>query len=199
MSTEHEAKFVLQDIHAIRERLAVQAVQRRPWHLETNVIFDRNGELLRTGRLLRLRITDATTTLTFKGPATTTPAGVKSREEQECQVDNSQSLEAILIRLGYAPFSRYEKFRTVWTLGQGAICLDLLPFGHFLEIEASPADIPRLARDLGLDPDLALSDSYFALHDRRRAALGLTPNHDILFDPVEKNRLATLLGCHIPI
>jgi hypothetical protein len=60
-------------------------------------------------------------------------------------------MDAILRGLGYAPRLRYEKFRCVWELAGGPdLFLDILPFGHFLEIEASPEAIGSLARGSAL-------------------------------------------------
>jgi len=199
MSIEHEAKFRLRDCPAMEPRLRDLGRLLVPWHFESNTVYDRRGELAESDRLLRLRRA-LTSTLTFKEPAPgPKTAGVKSRIERECMVDDPQSMDAILRGLGYNPRLRYEKFRAVWELHGGKVYLDILPFGHFLEIEARPASIPDVARKLGLDPETALDVSYHALHQDWRTGNGLEPMEDFVFSESENKRLTTLLGCDAPL
>jgi len=198
VSVEHEAKFPLDDCRDVENALRDIAEQRLPWHLETNTVYDREGTLVATERLLRLRrALDAT--LTYKEPAPEEAEGVKSRIETECVVENPDAMHAILLGLGYRPSARYEKFRSVWELPEGSVFLDILPFGHFLEIEAAPDAIAPLAQRLGLAPATALAASYHALNRRWRAERGLEPSSDFTFEPAERDRLTTLLGCTAPL
>jgi adenylate cyclase class 2 len=195
MSIEHEAKFRLRDCMDLEARLRDRGSLRTPWHFESNIVFDRDGELAGSGRLLRLRQA-LTATLTFKaqssGPLTT---GIKSRIEHECILSDPQAMNAILVGLGYVPRLRYEKFRTEWDLPGGLVCLDILPFGHFLEIEAAPHSIGSLALTLGLDPRSAMDESYHDLHQKWRTENGLEPMDSFVFSLSEHNRLTILLGC----
>jgi adenylate cyclase class 2 len=199
VSIEHEAKFPLDDRAALEARLRQAGRLRTPWHFESNTVYDRDGELGRTRRLLRLRRAMGAT-LTFKEPAPgPAQGGVKSRLERECRVDRPESMDAILRGLGFAPRLKYEKFRSVWDFEGASLFLDIVPFGHFLEIEAAPEAIPALARSLGLDPAAAIGASYHALHRAWRAARGLGPAEDFTFEPAERQRLAKLLGCEARI
>lgn len=195
MAIEHEAKFPLPDCPAFGPRLESLGSLRAPWHFESNTVYDRGGELASSGRLLRLRRALGAT-LTFKEPvAGRGTAGVKSRLERECRVDDPESMDLILRGLGYAPRLTYEKFRAVWAVDGGTVFLDILPFGHFAEIEAPAEAIPGLAGRLGLDPASALAQSYHQLHRDWRAARGLPPAESFAFDPAERARLNTQLGC----
>lgn len=195
MSTEQESKFRLADCLALAPRLAAMGRMRRPWHFETNTVYDRDGELFGARKLLRLRQADGAI-LTFKEPLTDpAPAGIKTMHELECPVASFAQMELILRGLGYAPRLRYEKFRAVWDLGPARAFLDILPFGHFLEIEGTPEGIAASAQALGLDPTQALSANYHALHQAWRAANALPPLDDILFTEPEKTRLSSLLDC----
>ena len=195
MSTEQESKFRLADCLALAPLLAAQGRTRRPWHFETNVVYDRDGELFGARKLLRLRQADGAV-LTFKEPLAGSAApGVKAMREVECPVASFAQMDLILRGLGYAPRLRYEKFRAVWDLGPARAFLDILPFGHFLEIEGTPRSITDTALALGLDPALALSANYHTLHQQWRADDNLPPVDDMLFTEPEKTRLASLLGC----
>lgn len=195
MAIEHEAKFPLPDCLGLEERLRPLGSLRAPWHFESNTVYDRDGELASTDRLLRLRRA-LVSTLTFKAPAQPCGAdGVKSRLEHECRVTDPAGMDLILRGLGYAPRFTYEKFRAVWTVDEAAVCLDILPFGHFAEIEGPPLAIADLARRLGLEATAALAHSYHRLHLDWRTSRGLPPADGFAFEPAERQRLNTLLGC----
>lgn len=195
MTVEHEAKFSLTDRQGLEERLRALGSLRTPWHFESNTVYDRGDELASTGRLLRLRRA-LVTTLTFKEPSVGPDApGVKSRLERECRVDDAASMDLILRGLGYAASFTYEKFRAVWDVAGTAVCMDILPFGHFAEIEGAPEAIPELVGRLGLDMAAALAVSYHRLHRDWRLAQGLPPAGSFVFEPAERERLNTLLGC----
>ena len=195
MTIEHEAKFSLTGCQDLEERLRALGSLRTPWHFESNTVYDRGGELASTGRLLRLRRA-LVTTLTFKEPAAGADApGVKSRLERECRVDDAGSMDLILRGLGYTASLTYEKFRAEWDVAGTAVCLDILPFGHFAEIEGAPEAIPELAGRLGLDMAAALAICYHSLHREWRSAQGLPPAGSFAFEPAERERLNTLLGC----
>jgi adenylate cyclase class 2 len=195
MAVEHEAKFPLPDCQGLEECLRRFGTLRTPWHFESNTVYDRDGELASTGRLLRLRRALGST-LTFKEPAAgQAAAGVKSRLERECRVADPAGMDLILRGLGYTVSLTYEKFRSVWDVAGAAVFLDILPFGRFAEIEGEPEAIPGLARRLGLDPATALASSYHKLHRDWRSAQGLPPAGSFAFEPAERERLKTLLGC----
>lgn len=190
---EHEAKFLLKDCRSLEPVLAIRGRLRHPWHFEANTVYDRAGELRGSGRLLRLRH-GIGHILTFKEPAVSRD-GIKSRVETECSLDRPENMARILTGLGYSPTLRYEKFRSVWALDHGLVFLDILPFGHCVEIEADPDLIPVLAADIGLDPAAALSANYHELHCAWRQEHGLPPSDDFVFTDEERNRLTTRLGC----
>lgn len=192
---EHEAKFPLPDRPGLERLLHGLGRLRTPWHFESNTVYDRCGELAEGHRLLRLRRA-LTCTLTFKEPVPGSGGnGVKSRREHETQIDDPLAMDAILRGLGYAPRLRYEKFRSVWELPRGLICLDILPFGEFLEIEALPERIGPVARSLGLDPGAAMGESYHVLHRSWRRENGLDACEDFVFDAAARRQLTILLGC----
>ena len=197
MGVEHEAKFPLTDRAALEARLRATGRLRTPWHFESNTVYDRDGELFASGRLLRLRRA-LVSTLTLKEPLPDSAPGVKSRIEHESRVADAAQTDLILRGLGYAPRLVYEKFRCIWDVDGGTVFLDILPFGHFAEIEAAAESIPDLARRLGLDPAAALSASYHALHRQWRRDANLPPLDDFVFEASERQRLNLLPGLTRP-
>jgi adenylate cyclase class IV len=66
----------------------------------------------------------------------------------------------LLQQLGFRVAWTYPKKRTVWNLDGVAVTLDVLDFGHFVELEGPAEVLPEMARSLGLDIRGALRDSY---------------------------------------
>lgn len=137
-------------------------------HLEKNQLFDfPDGRLRAAGRLIRLRRHAGRWTLTVKEPATVR-AGIKSRPEHETDLEDDGPLRVLLRAAGLVPTWFYEKYRREWRRGRVHVCVDETPIGNYLEIEAPPAGIRRLARELGLGGAPLISDSYFALMAKRK-------------------------------
>jgi adenylate cyclase, class 2 len=154
-------------VRAAADLLAKHGYQaRKPRTLQADQLFDLEDNALReSGRLLRLRLAGGASTLTYKGPPMAGPH--KSREELETQVEDSDALRSIFLRLGYRPGFRYEKYRTVFQRpgeGSGEIGLDETPIGVFLELEG-PADwIDRTAQRLGFSSADYITTSYGSLY-----------------------------------
>ena len=194
MSIEHEAKFPLTDCLLLEARLKDAGELKIPWHFEANTVYDRDDELASSGRLLRLRRA-LVHTLTFKEPAHSGVPGVKSRIERESRVQDPDAMDLILRGLGFRTRLVYEKFRAVWAVDGGTVFLDILPFGHFAEIEAPAEAIAGIAARLGLPPADALSASYHRLNRQWRRSSGLAASDDFVFDAAERQRLNAALGC----
>ena len=140
--------------------------------MERNVLFDDSANRLRQrGELLRIRQYGDRCILTHKALAETSALSThKVRVETETEVENGQTVAAILERLGYAPVFIYEKFRTEWADNEGHIVVDVTPIGDFAELEGEPAWIDRIAAKLGILPEKYLKASYGQLfQDWKRA------------------------------
>lgn len=161
---ETEAKIRVTAFPAVRVRLRAAGARKvRAQALESNALFDSlAGDLRGSGQSLRVRRYGSTGSLTLKGVARVS-GGLKSRVELESEVAAPETIEEILVSLGFRPTFRYEKFREVWKLGSALVCLDETPAGRFVEIEGDEAVIHRAAARLGLDPSRFLSDSYPAV------------------------------------
>lgn len=132
--------------------------------LETSVLWDRQGELRRSGSALRLRRFAGTATLTWKGPRREDPR-YKIRPELETALQDPEALAGILRALGFAPVMTLEKRRGVWHRGDLLICLDEAPFGCFLELEGPPEALPGALRELDLEAYPVESRSYPELQE----------------------------------
>ena len=179
---EIEVKFCVRSLSALPvrlESLGARTAQPRVW--ERNLRFDTPGDDLRqAGRVLRLR-QDEAAHLTYKGPGEVR-GGVQHRVEIEIVVDGFDQARAFLEALGYQVAMAYEKYRTTYALEGNLVTLDETPLGNFVEIEGTaPDSIARLAERLGLEWEARINDSYVALFDRARAALGLA-FRDLAFD-----------------
>jgi len=171
---EIEAKFYVKNLSSIERRLqAVGGELVSPRVKEINLRFDTpDGRLSISRQALRLRM-DTVARLTFKGPQAAGET-VSNRQEIEFEVSDYQAARQFLEALGFILAVSYEKYRTTYALGSTEVVLDELPFGSFIEIEASSADeIFQIARRLGLDWDARCAESYLGLFLRLKAAVGL--------------------------
>jgi adenylate cyclase, class 2 len=163
---ERELKFAGVELSSLRERLVeLEAERVSGSSFEDNFVLDRDGELAKSGCLLRLRIDGQGAHLTFKGPVRH-DGRAKVRPEHEVQVEDAQGVRAIFESLGYRVARRYQKQREVWRLGGLTICLDRTPMGDFAEFEGTGGE--KVARRCGLDPDAAERRSYLRLYEEFR-------------------------------
>ncbi|MFN2303944.1 MAG: class IV adenylate cyclase [Anaerolineales bacterium] len=179
---EREIKFYLQNLEAIRERLRIcGAEETRPRMLERNLRLDTaDKSLQKEGRLLRLRQDDQVW-VTFKANART-DGGVIARTEIEFRADDFVVVRKLFEALGYQVVVIYEKYRQVFTIGDVEVTLDELPFGHFMEIEASSNIlIEGVAQMLGLDWSKGLATNYLGLFAIAKRNADLQFN-DLTFD-----------------
>ncbi len=171
MPVEVEAKFKVANFRAIRRRLRALGAGYCGTAIQLDRFFDTpDRELYRGDRGLRLREVRMVKSapgcrkggvlLTYKGPRQAR-AAVKSRQEIETHVEDSQALAEILRAAGLKVFLKLQKRRASYKLGRCRIELDELPLlGCFVEIEgASGRAIELAAARLGLDSE-PIADSY---------------------------------------
>jgi len=160
---EIEVKFFVLRPDDMRQRIQAMGAQSADGRLlERNWIFEDPGRRLQSrGELLRLR-QDNAWHLTYKQPRAD-DGQFKVRHEMETTLGDGEALRAILVALGFSAVRNYEKWRETFLLGDAHLCLDQLPFGHFLEIESSAAQIRRLAADLDLDWRRRIRGTYLDL------------------------------------
>lgn len=162
---EIEVKVPIHDVRAFAERAKELGYERvRSRHFEANTLFDYPDRSLSiSGCLLRVRETRQSALFTFKGRIVE-DTRFKVRPEVETTCESGPNLRSILENVGFKAFFRYEKYREEYR-GPGAmLCLDELPFGHFLELEGTPEGIEALTRELDLDPSTFIKRSYADLY-----------------------------------
>ncbi len=184
MPREAEVKFLQIDPDAVRASLRESKAGFLGRRFEQNLVFDTPQRSLRQQDiLLRLR-QDGDATLTLKRrPRHPGPPGVKVKDEIETRVADFEATRTLLQALGYDVAFRYEKIRETWRLYSCTVCLDTLPFGDFLELEAGDRieDLEQAARALGLDPTQASSATYHELNQDYRRRNALPPDESFVF------------------
>jgi adenylate cyclase class 2 len=177
---EVEIKLPFASADAARERITgLDAQERTPRQFEDNIVLDRDDlALKRGGMVLRLRTKGGHAVLTLKSPVSGEHRH-KVRHEDETEVADPDAIARLFRRLGYTPYWRYQKYRTVYTLDELVICLDETPLGCFVELEGPPDQIDRAARRLGFTAEQYVRDTYRTLHEREAHLRG-RPMGDLL-------------------
>jgi predicted adenylyl cyclase CyaB len=163
MPLEIEKKYRLtkKQREAIVRRLQKLGASSDEVEFEENTIY-RGGRLELGGCSLRLRRVNGRALLTFKQrfPG---KSPIKHQREEETEVANGNAVAAILKSLEFRPALVYEKRRVRWRIGKAEIALDELPFGLFMEIEASETEIARVEKLLEGEAIPAVMETYPAL------------------------------------
>ena len=179
---EVEVKFYLHDIDAVRRRITDAGGMFRQRETEANIRMDTGrSALLDAGALLRLRKTDTRCLLTYKEQTAPDGSGCKVYEEWEVTVSDFEKATVILSRIGYRPIQRYEKIRETYAMGEAEVCIDAMPYGNFLEIEASAAVIRDTAARLGFRWEDRILGNYLGIFETLRKRYGLDFN-DVTFE-----------------
>ena len=169
---EIEIKFAVKDTEEITQKLHKLgfriAVAR---HLEKNYMFDNAaGNLQAAGKLLRVRHTPSTPTVTFKGPILAT-SKLKHREEIECRVEDAETMIRILEEVGFKVRAQYSKYRTVFQKESFNISLDETEAGNYMEVEGpSDVEITELGMKLGYSEQDFVRQTYAELIGEKRRA-----------------------------
>ena len=152
--------------------------------LQEDALLDTEDEELRRRRcVLRVRMENGKSRLTFKGPVE--PGLMKVREEIETVVGDGNILVRVLQELGLHVWFRYEKYREEFAHEDVIVAIDETPVGIFVEIEGGEQGIATMAESLGRTPDDYILDSYRGLFLRYRDELGFRGPHMVFDDPTE--------------
>ena len=182
-TTMIEREIKLQFESAEEARAAVVAAGCSPLlgrRLQEDALLDTDDEQLRLRRcVLRVRVENGTSRVTFKGPVQ--PSAMKVREEQETLVGDGEVLLRVFEELGLHIWFRYEKYREEFSHEDVTVAIDETPVGVFVEIEGGEQGIAAMAEALGRGPTDYIVDSYRSLFLLRREEFGLR-GPDMLFD-----------------
>jgi len=164
---ECEVKFGFGSAEEAEKLLESRKVRLSAPAREENAILDNRDRTLALGRILfRIRSTGGRTIMTVKTPVESDRMKIR-RELETVVACPPEVLERMFEPLGFRVVRRYSKTRRTGKLGDATLCLDVLHFGTFLEIEApSPGSLETAARALGLDPAEGLRETYIQLEDR---------------------------------
>ncbi len=177
---ETEVKFYLPDIDRIRTRITDLGATFKGRALETNIRFeDAEKTLIQKKSLLRLR-KGAKITLTYKSEPPFKDNQFKILKEFEVEVSDFDAMEHILKSLGFHEEQVYEKWRETYVFGDTHLCLDTMPYGHFLEIEGKKESIEQLASQIGLLWEKRILLNYLSIFDIIKRQLNLS-FYDVTF------------------
>jgi len=186
MATTVEREIKLKYDSVESAHAAVQAAGATPLlgrRLQEDALLDTEDESLRRRRcVLRIRVENGKSRITFKGPVQ--PSEMKVREELETMIGDGELLLRVFEELGFHVWFRYEKYRQEFSHEDVIIAIDETPVGVFVEIEGSEQGIAGMARALGRRPSDYIVDSYRTLFLRHRDEFGLAAT-DMVFDSPE--------------
>jgi adenylate cyclase class IV len=181
VSDELELKAVIPDPDALRERLRASGGHERFRARMSDRRFDRAGELMARGEVLRVRsyrYADgrSESILGWKGPVRLSPDGYKQREEVELPIAPSGptgSPHAFLASLGYDVVHAIDRDVEVYDVGGATVRLERYPdMDPLLEVEGMPADIERAIRATGIGRDAFTAESLADFVRRFEARTG---------------------------
>jgi adenylate cyclase class 2 len=172
LEVEKKYRLTASQRRSVIRRLSQIGAKLKGTEFEENILY--SGEGLDPARsVLRLRRTGKRALLTYKErfPGN---SSVKQQQEDETEIADAEALDAILQAVGFEPAIIYEKRRTTWRLRGAEVVVDELPFGQFMEIEASEPRIAEVERELavkGLKPEEATYPSLTVKYGKKRKGL----------------------------
>lgn len=177
---EREIKLRFPSVDEARQAvIAVGATPVAARRLQEDTLLDTSERLLSgRGCTLRIRMDGEESRVTFKGPVQ--PAAMKVREEIETAVGDGRTMLELFDRLGFSPSARYQKYREEFSAPGVLVAIDETPVGVFVELEGSEESIAATASALGRTESDYIRESYLALFQAHREALGLR-GPDMLF------------------
>ncbi len=158
IETEKKYRLTEEQRRAIEDRLRALGAQSLPLEFEENTLYQ-GGRIDFGGCALRLRRVNGRALLTYK-QRLPGESPIKHQLENECEVGDADSMNAILQALGLQPGLVYEKRRTRWHVDDAKVAIDELPFGLFMEIEADEEEISRVEKLLNASDLPAVVETY---------------------------------------
>jgi adenylate cyclase class 2 len=177
MPVEIEAKLKVDSLEKVERELTEAGAEFGQEQLHLDSYFDdTKGTFRKSDRCLRLRWQligkNERFFLTYKGAKE--KGEFKKRQEVEIVIENGDSVEKLLLLLGYNKALVFEKKRRIWRLGECEVALDELPLlGSFVEIEGHNGEkIADVQKKLGLSKLPVILESYASLMEKKLRELG---------------------------
>ena len=168
MGIEIEAKLKVDSHKAVESKLTDLGAEFLEEQSQKDYYFDNvNKTFTKTDRCLRLRKQlvgrKEKVFLTYKGARE--KGKFKKRQEIETEIANADSMENMLVALGFEKALLLEKKRRLWQLGDCKVALDELPLlGSFVEIEGPDEEkIYNVQSNLDLADLPHIPESYTSL------------------------------------
>jgi len=168
MHIEIEAKIKVDSLQEVAARLSELGAEFLSEYVQKDQYFDDAGRTLtKTDRGIRLRRqksgNEEKIFLTYKGARE--KDRFKKRQEIEMEITDGDSIENLLLAIGYEKAIVFEKKRRVYRLGGCEVALDELPLlGSFVEIEGPDGEkIADVQKSLGLSDLPSIKESYAGL------------------------------------
>jgi len=177
MNIEIEAKLKVDSLEKVEHKLTELGAEFGQEQLHLDSYFDdEKTTLKKSDRCLRLRWQlvgeNERFFLTYKGEKE--KGEFKKRQEVEIAIEDGNSVEKLLLLLGYNKVFVFEKKRRIWRFGQCEVALDELPLlGSFVEIEGHDDEkIADVQESLGLSKLPVILESYASLMEKKLQQLG---------------------------
>ena len=188
-TTTIEREIKLRFASVDEARTAILATGATPLlgrRLQEDALLDCDDEELRRRRcVLRVRMENGKSRLTFKGPVQ--PGLMKVREELETVVGDGDILLRVLKELGLHIWFRYQKYREEFAHEDVIVAIDETPVGVFVELEGSEPGIASMAEALGRSTSDYISESYRGLFLQLKDEHGIA-GQDMVFDESDGGR-----------
>jgi adenylate cyclase, class 2 len=173
---EIELKVRVPDLASVRERLAALHATMTERTFEHDVYYNApHRDFASTDEALRVRYSNGRVIVTYKG-AKRPDFKFKAREEINIGIENGETFEKLLHRLGFQDTAVVDKVREYYRYENASIALDdVNGLGFFVEIELSGQKnaenaenvIKTIAEKIGVEGEHILS-SYLELLLARR-------------------------------
>jgi adenylate cyclase class 2 len=190
---EVEVKFRLENEKALIEHISMMGFINIKNVFETNIIFDMmDGSYSSRGKLIRVRETDKGNVLTYKEKQGD-DSQFKVRKEIETGVDDSEQMIEMLKYMGFVISFVYQKKRMYFTKDDIEITIDKLPFGNYIEIEATQEQILNISKELNLGMTEISNMSYLALYYKVCREQNTQPSTITAFTEEDTNKYKQLI------
>ncbi|MEI6850702.1 MAG: class IV adenylate cyclase [Candidatus Saccharibacteria bacterium] len=169
---EQEIKLKLNDPDGLINMLVILGAKSKGVDFQKTIRFDtKTNELEKYGTFIRVRSGHGTT-ITMKRKLKSENSDVFQREEIETSIGDIEKMRQIIKNLGFSKEYIMEKYRSNWSYKGAEISIDELPFGFFVEIEASPAIIKKVSNELKLNLDDKITTTYWHLLAEHNKLIG---------------------------